>query len=38
MTEPVPPVLGSWHRIYAVVLGALLLCILGFAFFSWFYS
>jgi hypothetical protein len=42
MTEPghdgVPPLLGSWRRIYAVVLGELLLCILLFRLFSWAYS
>jgi hypothetical protein len=42
MTEParpptgegIPPLLGSWQRLYAVVLGELLLCILGFWLFS----
>ena len=46
MTEPVqepgqedaPPLLGSWKRIYAVVLGELLLCILLFGLFSWAFS
>jgi hypothetical protein len=42
MTEPAmedrPPILGSWKRIYAVVLGELLLCILLFRLFSWAYS
>lgn len=42
MTEPshegVPPFLGSWKRIYALVLGELLLCILLFRLFSWAYS
>jgi len=38
VTEPVPPPLGSWKRIYAVVLGELLLCILLFRLFSWAYS
>lgn len=42
MTEPKhvdgPPLLGSWKRIYAVVLGELLLCILLFRLFSWVYS
>ena len=33
MTEP-PPVLGSWNRIYALVLGELLLCILLFRLFA----
>lgn len=32
--EEPPPVLGHWHRIYMLVLGALLACILGFAWFS----
>ena len=42
MTEPSyedgPPLLGSWKRIYALVLGELLLCILLFRLFSWAYS
>jgi hypothetical protein len=42
MTEPdkegVPPLLGSWKRIYAVVLGELVLCILLFRLFSWAFS
>ena len=29
-TEPGPPVLGSWNRIYALVLGMLLVCIVLF--------
>jgi hypothetical protein len=28
--EAPPPILGTWPRLYAVVLGELLLCILGF--------
>ena len=28
--EGPPPILGTWPRLYAVVLGELLLCILGF--------
>lgn len=42
MTEPrneeAPPILGSWKRLYALVLGELLLCILLFRLFSWAYS
>lgn len=42
MTEPgkedMPPILGSWKRLYALVLGELLLCILLFRLFSWAYS
>ena len=38
VTEPVPPLLGSWRRIYAVVLGELVLLILLFRLFSWAYS
>ncbi len=38
MTEPredeAPPILGTWKRLYALVLGELLLCILLFALFS----
>ncbi len=41
-TEPVkdetPPLLGSWKRIYALVLGELVLCILLFRLFSWAFS
>ncbi len=36
--EEHPPILGSWKRIYAVVLGELLLCILLFRLFSWAFS
>ena len=28
--EGPPPILGTWPRLYAVVVGELLLCILGF--------
>lgn len=42
MTEPAmegrPPILGSWRRLYALVLGELLLCILLFRLFSWTFS
>jgi len=42
VTEPekegVPPLLGSWKRVYAVVLGELVLCILLFRLFSWAFS
>jgi hypothetical protein len=42
MTEPdkgsVPPLLASWKRIYALVLGELVLCILLFRLFSWAFS
>jgi hypothetical protein len=34
LKEDAPPVLGSWKRLYAVVLGELLLLILLFALFS----
>ena len=33
--EPPPPLLGSWNRLYAVVVGELLLCILGFWLLAW---
>jgi hypothetical protein len=36
--EGAPPLLGSWNRIYAVVLGELVLCILLFRLFSWAFS
>ena len=38
MTEERPPILGTWNRLYAVVLGSLLLCILGSRLFTWVYS
>ena len=38
MSNGVPPILGSWTRVYAVVLGELLLCILLFRLFSWVFS
>ena len=42
MTEPekdgAPPLLGSWKRLYALVLGELVLCILLFRLFSWAFS
>jgi len=33
-----PPLLGSWKRLYALVLGELVLCILLFRLFSWAFS
>ncbi len=33
LEEP-PPVLGSWNRLYALVLGALVLCIALFYLFG----
>ena len=36
--EAIPPLLGSWKKVYALVLGELLLCILLFRLFSWVYS
>ncbi len=36
--EPGPPVLGTWNRIYALVLGMLLLDILLFHAFGRFFS
>lgn len=36
--EEAPPLLGSWNRVYAAVLGELLLCILLFRLFSWIFS
>jgi len=38
MKEEAPPLLGSWKRIYAVLLGELVLLILLFRLFSWIYS
>jgi len=32
--EEPPPVLGSWNRLYALVLGVLALCIALFALFG----
>ncbi len=32
--EPPPPILGTWARLYALVLGGLALCILLFWAFS----
>ncbi len=32
-----PPLTGSWNRLYAVVIGSLVLCILGFALFGWWF-
>lgn len=29
--------MGSWRRLYALVLGVLLLCIAFFAFFTWWF-
>ena len=37
-SEERPPILGTWNRLYAVVLGTLLLCILAFRLFTWIYS
>ena len=33
--EPPPPLLGSWNRLYAVVVGELLLLVLLFLIFTW---
>ena len=38
MNDDARPPLGSWKRIYAVVLGELLLCILLLRLFSWAFS
>ena len=38
MKEEAPPLLGSWKRIYAVLLAELVLLILLFRLFSWIYS
>jgi len=38
MKEEAPPLLGSWKRIYAVLLAELILLILVFRLFSWIYS
>jgi len=35
--ESPPPVLGSWKRLYALVLGVLALCIALFALFGWWF-
>lgn len=37
-TEGVPPMLGSWKKVYALVLGELVLCIVLFRLFSWAFS
>jgi len=34
-TDDIPPLLGSWTKVYALVLGELLLLILLFRLFSW---
>ena len=33
--EPPPPLLGSWNRVYAVVVGELVLLVLLFLIFTW---
>jgi hypothetical protein len=38
MSDQAPLLLGSWKRIYALVLGELLLCILLFRLFSWYFA
>ena len=38
MTDEPPPVLGSWNRLYALVLGELLLCVLFFYLFTQVFS
>ena len=35
MKEEAPPLLGSWKRIYAVLLAVLILLILVFRLYSW---
>jgi hypothetical protein len=37
-TNDLPPLLGSWTKVYALVLGELLLLILLFSLFSWAFS
>ena len=32
--EPPPPLMGTWPRLYAVVIGSLVLCILLFRLFG----
>lgn len=32
--EEPPPILGSWNRLYALVIGGLVACILLFALFA----
>ncbi len=32
--EPPPPILGTWNRIYALVIGMLAVCIALFTLFS----
>ena len=39
MTDEVPPpILGTWPRLYAVVVGELLLLLLLFLIFTWAFS
>lgn len=38
MNKEAPPILGTWNRLYALVLGELLLCILCFRLFTWVFS
>ena len=36
--EEPPPILGSWQRMYLLVLGVLLLAVLLFAWLGWIYK
>lgn len=33
-----PPLLGTWKRVYLLILGELLLCILGLCLLAWAFS
>ena len=38
MTDEAPPILGTWTRLYLVVLGELALCILGLRLLAWVFA
>ncbi len=38
MSDGAPPVLGSWKRLYLLVLGELMLCIVALRLFTWAFS
>lgn len=38
MSEGAPPLMGTWKRLYLLVLAELLLCILGLRLLGWAFS
>ena len=36
--EPPPPLMGTWPKLYAAVIGSLLLCIILFGIFGKYFS